>query len=56
MLRKHGSTLSGLVAVLFLILLTTPVHAAWDQAYCSTQNTANTGVCKYCLAATAPLS
>jgi hypothetical protein len=46
MARTSGRTLSGLVAILFLFLLVTPARAAWNEAYCSKQNTGTTDVCK----------
>ncbi|KAL5114587.1 hypothetical protein ACEQ8H_007556 [Pleosporales sp. CAS-2024a] len=37
-------SLPALLAALFLLLLVTPALAAWDLAYCSSQNTASTDV------------
>jgi hypothetical protein len=44
--QRPGRSLSGLVALLFLFLLATPALAAWDEAYCSSQNTGSTDVCE----------
>jgi hypothetical protein len=47
MARKISPTLSGLFAVLAVILLVSPVRAAWQESYCSSQQTGNTDVCEY---------
>ncbi|EAT76201.2 hypothetical protein SNOG_16376 [Parastagonospora nodorum SN15] len=44
MARRSAHSLSGLFAVLLVLLLATPALAAWNQAYCSKQNTADTDV------------
>jgi len=46
MARRSSHSLSGLFALLLVLLLATPTLAAWNQAYCSKQNTADTDVCK----------
>jgi cell wall integrity and stress response component len=47
MLRTFAPTLSGLVAILFIFLLSAPGVAAFTNSYCSPQNTANDAVCKF---------
>jgi len=44
MARRSSHSLSGLFALLLVLLLATPTLAAWNQAYCSKQNTADTDV------------
>ncbi|KAF2027575.1 hypothetical protein EK21DRAFT_71580 [Setomelanomma holmii] len=45
MSRRISSTLSGLLAILAIILLVSPARAAWTESYCSSQNTGSTDVC-----------
>ncbi|KAH7067832.1 hypothetical protein FB567DRAFT_256668 [Paraphoma chrysanthemicola] len=44
MSRRISPMLSSLLAILAVILLVSPVRAAWQESYCSSQNTGNTDV------------